>query len=203
MLSPVRRCRHSARRAGPLRFVGRPNECLPTARHTAPRHRRGRVTDSGTMREAKDTTLRYLKLLACLPRHLDLIGTNALQAKLERDNPEYSVSLGTMQQDLERLSSIFPISCIERGRAKYWFWTRTEATDEEIWHADNIRRVAKLLRHEVRPLRLVPQHVRVAKPGRGSHHHVDVRGHHPPGSCPARSRGSCSSRHRRRHARAS
>ena len=79
------------------------------------------------MREATDTTLRYLKLLACLPRHPDLIGTKALQAKLERDNPEYSVSLRTLQRDLERLSSIFPISCIERGRAKYWFWTEKDA----------------------------------------------------------------------------
>ena len=79
------------------------------------------------MREAKDTTLRYLKLLACLPRHPGRLSTKALQSKLERDNPEYSVSLRTMQRDLERLSSIFPISCIERGRAKYWFWTEKDA----------------------------------------------------------------------------
>ena len=79
------------------------------------------------MREAKDTTLRYLKLLSCLPRHPDLIGTKSLQGKLEHDNPEYSVSLRTMQRDLERLSSIFPISCIERGRGKYWFWTEKDA----------------------------------------------------------------------------
>ena len=79
------------------------------------------------MREASDTTLRYLKLLACLPRHPDRIGTKALQGKLKRDNPEYSVSLRTMQRDLERLSSIFPISCIEQGRAKFWFWTEKEA----------------------------------------------------------------------------
>ena len=79
------------------------------------------------MRRAKDTTLRYLKLLACLPRHPDRIGTKALQDKLERDNPEYSVSLRTMQRDLDRLSSIFPISCIERGRAKFWFWTEKDA----------------------------------------------------------------------------
>ena len=79
------------------------------------------------MREAMDTTLRYLKLLASLPRHPDRIGTKALQGKLERDNPEYSVSLRTMQRDLERLSSIFPISCIERGRGKYWFWTEKDA----------------------------------------------------------------------------
>ena len=79
------------------------------------------------MREAKDTTLRYLKLLASLPRHPDRIGTKALQGKLVRDNPEYSVSLRTMQRDLERLSSIFPISCIERGRSKYWFWTEKDA----------------------------------------------------------------------------
>ena len=79
------------------------------------------------MREATDTTLRYLKLLSCLPRHPDRLSTKALQSKLERDNPEHSVSLRTMQRDLERLSSIFPISCIERGRAKYWFWTEKDA----------------------------------------------------------------------------
>ena len=79
------------------------------------------------MREATDTTLRYLKLLACLPRHPDRIGAKALQGRLERDNPEYSVSLRTMQRDLERLSGIFPISCIEQGRAKYWFWTEKDA----------------------------------------------------------------------------
>ena len=58
------------------------------------------------MREATDTTLRYLKLLACLPRHPERIGAKALQGRLERDNPEYSVSLRTMQRDLERLSGI-------------------------------------------------------------------------------------------------
>ena len=79
------------------------------------------------MREATDTTLRYLKLLSCLPRHPDWLSTKALQDKLERENPEYSVSLRTMQRDLERLSGIFPISCIERGRAKYWFWTEKDA----------------------------------------------------------------------------
>ena len=79
------------------------------------------------MREATDTTLRYLKLLACLPRHPDRLSTKGLQGKLERDNPEYSVSLRTMQRDLERLSSIFPISCIEQGRAKHWFWTEKDA----------------------------------------------------------------------------
>ena len=79
------------------------------------------------MREAKDTTLRYLKLLTCLPRHPDRLSTKALRSKLERDNPEYSVSLRTMQRDLERLSSTFPISCTEQGRAKYWFWTEKDA----------------------------------------------------------------------------
>ncbi len=79
------------------------------------------------MREATDTTLRYLKLLASLPRYPDRIGVKALQEKLERDNPEYAVSLRTMQRDLERLSGIFPISCIEQGRAKYWFWTEKDA----------------------------------------------------------------------------
>ena len=79
------------------------------------------------MREATDTTLRYLKLLASLPRHPDRIGARALQGKLERDNPEYSVSLRTIQRDLDRLSGIFPISCIEQGRAKYWFWTEKDA----------------------------------------------------------------------------
>ena len=79
------------------------------------------------MREAKDTTLRYLKLLTCLPRHPDRLTTKALQGKLERDNPEHSVSLRTMQRDLERLSSIFPIGCIEQGRAKHWFWTEKDA----------------------------------------------------------------------------
>ena len=69
----------------------------------------------------------HLKLLACLPRHPDRIGTKSLQGKLERDNSEYSVSLRTMQRDLERLSGIFPISCIERGHAKYWFWTEKDA----------------------------------------------------------------------------
>ena len=79
------------------------------------------------MREAKDTTLRYLKLLASLPRHPDRIGAKALRNKLERDNPEYSVSLRTVQRDLERLSNIYPISCVERGRGKYWFWTEKDA----------------------------------------------------------------------------
>ena len=40
------------------------------------------------------------------------------------------------------------------------------------------------LQHEVRPLGLVPQQVRVAKMRRRSHHHVHVRGHHRAGVAP-------------------
>ena len=79
------------------------------------------------MREATDTTLRYLKLLTCLPRHPDRISPKALRDKLERVNPEYSVSLRTIQRDLERLSSVFPVSCVERGRGKHWFWADKDA----------------------------------------------------------------------------
>ena len=40
------------------------------------------------------------------------------------------------------------------------------------------------LQHEVRPLGLVPQQVRVAQVARRPHHHVDVRRHHRPGVAP-------------------
>ncbi len=79
------------------------------------------------MRQPTDTTLRYLKLLSKLPVYPQRLSTSALQQRLEQDNQEYRITPRTMQRDLEKLSGIFPIGCLQRGRRKYWFWMDKDA----------------------------------------------------------------------------
>jgi len=79
------------------------------------------------MREASDTTLRYIALLTCLPVRPDRISTYDLKEKLARINPDYNVSLRTIQRDLDKLSADFPLNCDHVGRGKYWYWAEKDS----------------------------------------------------------------------------
>lgn len=79
------------------------------------------------MRESKDTIFRYLALLQLLPQRPGRISTSVIKNKLEGINPEYSVTLRTIQRDLEKLSDLYPLNCDTQGRTNYWYWTDKNA----------------------------------------------------------------------------
>ncbi len=69
------------------------------------------------MRPATDTTLRYLKLLTALPVFPPRISTGALRERLAQHNADYRITARTMQRDLDKLSGVLPIGCLEPGAA--------------------------------------------------------------------------------------
>jgi len=79
------------------------------------------------MREPKSTIFRYLALLQLLPQRPKNISTSGIKKGLEKLNPEYSVDIRTIQRDLEKLSTIYPITCDTKGRANCWYWADKSA----------------------------------------------------------------------------
>jgi len=70
------------------------------------------------MSEAKDTLLRLIALLRLIPREPGRIATTALLEKLKDDG--FSVSLRTVQRDLDRLSIPFALQCDESSPSFLW-----------------------------------------------------------------------------------
>ena len=80
-----------------------------------------------TMPKATDTTLRYLAMLRLIPAYPESRSTRRIRDRLRALNSEYEVSPRTVQRDLERLSSRFPLACEQRGNSNHWFWSDPDA----------------------------------------------------------------------------
>ncbi len=65
-----------------------------------------------------DTSLRYLVLLGLLPKQRPGIGTYEIQQQLKKKG--YQVTQRTIQRDLEKLSSDFPIAADPKGNKNLW-----------------------------------------------------------------------------------
>lgn len=72
------------------------------------------------MHAVKETVLRQWALLQQIPRAPGSIGTRAIESRL--DELGYRVDIRTVQRDLVTLSSVFPLSSLEEGRASRWYW---------------------------------------------------------------------------------
>lgn len=70
---------------------------------------------------AKDTVRRHWTLLQQIPRAPGSIGTRTLATRLKELG--YRVDIRTIQRDLVTLSTVFPLSSLEKGRASRWFWS--------------------------------------------------------------------------------
>ncbi len=73
------------------------------------------------MPTARDTVRRQWALLQEIPRAPGSIGTSALLVRLREQG--YTVNVRTIQRDLNTLSTVFPLSSSEEGRASRWFWS--------------------------------------------------------------------------------
>ncbi len=74
------------------------------------------------MQAANDTLLRHWTMLQYIPRAPGSIGTATLVVRLRESG--YRVDVRTIQRDLVKLSTVFPLSAQEEGRASRWFWSR-------------------------------------------------------------------------------
>ena len=68
----------------------------------------------------KNHTIRCLKTLSCLPRDPGRVTTSEIHRRLQDEG--FSVSLRTLQRDLESLSGSFPIGSENQGRSLAWYW---------------------------------------------------------------------------------
>jgi predicted DNA-binding transcriptional regulator YafY len=74
------------------------------------------------MKPASDTILRQWFLLRFIPREPNAIGTAELTRKLRDEG--YRMDVRTIQRDLEKLCTLFPLTCSTQGKANRWFWPK-------------------------------------------------------------------------------
>ena len=79
------------------------------------------------MRTATDTTLRHLAMLTAIPIRPHSKSTRRIREELRDRNPDFDVTLRSIQRSLERLSELFPITSERRGTANYWHWIERDA----------------------------------------------------------------------------
>lgn len=89
-----------------------------------------------------DTLLRHWHMLRCIPRHPRKISTAELEASL--DAAGYPTSRRTIQRDLDKLSSEFPLMC-DGNRPSGWSWQ----ADAEIFDVPGMDTAAALTFHMV------------------------------------------------------
>jgi len=73
-----------------------------------------------------DTLMRQWQMLRMIPRHPRKISTAELKQRLA--DAGFETTLRTIQRDLMRLSSIYPLDCDEPNRPFGWYWI----TDAEV-----------------------------------------------------------------------
>ena len=82
---------------------------------------------NGSMRKATDTVLRHLAMLASIPIRPKSKSTREIREELLEKDPEFEVSVRSIQRSLELLSARFPIASETRGRSNYWYWIDKDA----------------------------------------------------------------------------
>jgi predicted DNA-binding transcriptional regulator YafY len=97
-----------------------------------------------------DTSLRYLTMLQLIPRYPQAVNTLDLHKKL--DDAGFSINLRSIQRDLEKLSTNFPLICDEDTRPFRWSFS-PEASAKFLPALDIPSAIAlELARAYLRPL---------------------------------------------------
>lgn len=82
------------------------------------------------MAEVKDTLLRQLALLGLVPEQPRFTSTSVLHEKLAEQG--FNVSMRSVQRDLVRLSSIFPLISEEDGSRNTWCYVKGTSLDLRV-----------------------------------------------------------------------
>jgi len=69
-----------------------------------------------------DTLMRQWQMLRLIPRHPSKISTSALKQRLADDG--FNTTPRTLQRDLVRLSSVYPLLCDDRDKPFGWSWDK-------------------------------------------------------------------------------
>lgn len=107
---------------------------------------------NGPMRRATDTVFRYLAMLTAIPVHPRSRSTREIHDLLRSQDPDYEVTVRSIQRSLEALASRFPISCETRGRAKHWFWIDAHALTQIPAMSESTAFVLRLASEYLKPL---------------------------------------------------
>jgi len=73
-----------------------------------------------------DTVMRQWQMLRMVPRFPSKIDTTTIKHALEAES--FEVSQRTIQRDLEKLSSIYPLECDDRSKPFGWYWSKDAGT---------------------------------------------------------------------------
>jgi predicted DNA-binding transcriptional regulator YafY len=97
-----------------------------------------------------DTTLRYVRMLDCLPTEPRKTTAKDIHARLTEAG--FATSVRTVERDLDKLAEVFPIQKDERSRPYGWSWLR-DAARVDIQPIDRVSAVTLLLaRDHLAPL---------------------------------------------------
>ena len=107
---------------------------------------------NGLMRKATDTVFRHLAMLTAIPVHPSTRSTRDIHEVLKAQDPDYAVSVRSVQRSLETLSARFPISCETRGRANHWFWIDEHALTQIPAMSESTAFVLRLASEYLKPL---------------------------------------------------
>jgi len=80
------------------------------------------------MSRSADTLYRQWVMLSRIPRQPRKITVSELKSILVGEG--YTVTTRTIQRDLEKLSSSFPLSNDSEGRTNYWYWIKEAAVQD-------------------------------------------------------------------------
>ncbi len=131
------------------------------------------------------TAVRYLTMLRMVPRYPKAITTTELAARLEEQG--FSVTMRSIQRDLEKLSTDFPLLVDEVSRPFQWSFDR-EATMDIIPALDLPAALTfELARAYLRPM-LPPRALSHLKPHFDEAHRILLRERNPLGQWPNRVR---------------
>lgn len=104
------------------------------------------------MRKATDTTLRSLAMLQSIPVYPGSKSTRRILEGLCNMDPDYEVTVRSVQRSLDKLSTLFPITCETRGRANHWFWIDKDALTQIPTMSEPTAFVLRLAAEYLRPI---------------------------------------------------
>jgi predicted DNA-binding transcriptional regulator YafY len=97
-----------------------------------------------------DALVRQWLMLQRIPAHPSRISTKEIHGYLTAEG--YDVNVRTVQRDLDQLSSFFPLTCYEEGRAKLWHWAKGAQAFQIPSMTQETALVLKLVEQYLQPL---------------------------------------------------